>query len=477
MPEPAPPAPVAIIGAACRTAGADSVAELWQLSTQGRRMAGPIPDDRLTGWPDDLPASLRPYGFLLDGIDRFDAELFELSPRAAAWTDPQHRLMLELSWRTLEDAGVTPDELRGADVGVFAGGINADYRELMFLTRRGDSCVPQGTFSTFLANRISYFYDWRGLSMVVDTACSASLTALVLAVRALRQGDLPLALVGSANIICNGFGLSTSVRGRLLSPSGESVSFDAGADGYIRGEGGGCVLLKLLDRAVADGDRIVGVIRGAEVSHDGRAGGSTAPDPYTQGELILRAAARAGVDPATIGYLEAHGTGTPVGDPVEVHGVVDALGRHPGGMPSAAGGPGGKLWVGSVKSNVGHLEGAAGIVGLIRATQVLAHGLIPPVAGLRRVNPAIDTGGAPVEIAAEIVEWPDGPVPRRAGVSSYGLGGSNAHVLLEQPPAGYRPRREPIAPRPFRHRSHWFDRTNRPTTPPEPTRSTHTDVR
>ncbi|CAM5331245.1 hypothetical protein SAVIM338S_00921 [Streptomyces avidinii] len=362
-----PDEPVAVIGMAARTAGADSAEELWQLSRTGTRMVRPIPRSRLIGLPLDLADSFAPYGFLIEGIDRFDAELFGISPRVAAWMDPQHRMMLELSWRTLESAGLTPEDLRGQEVAVFAGGANFDYRELMFLTGKGDACVPQGTYATFMPNRISYFYDWRGPSMTIDTACSASLTAVVEAVRGLQHGLFPLALVGAANVICNGLGLSTSFRGRLLSPTGRSVSFDQEADGYLRGDGGGCVLLKPLHAALTDGDPVYAVIRGAQISHDGRAGGVTSPAAHSQSQLIQSSARRAGVDMASLGYIEAHGTGTPAGDPIEIEALVRALATD--ARATTAGGPGGRLWVGSVKANVGHLEGAAGVVGLSKPSR------------------------------------------------------------------------------------------------------------
>lgn len=455
--------PVAVIGMAARTAGAESAEELWELTRSGARMVSRIPRSRLTGLPADLVDSFRPHGFLIEGIDRFDAELFGISPRVAAWMDPQHRIMLELSWRTLESAGLAPEDLRGQEVAVFAGGANFDYRELMFLSGRGDACVPQGTYATFMPNRVSYFYDWRGPSLTIDTACSASLTAVVQAVRGLQHGDFPLAMVGAANLICNGFGLSTSLRGSLLSPTGDSVSFDRAADGYLRGEGGACVLLKPLDAALAEGDPVYAVIRGAQISHDGRAGGVTSPAADSQARLIQRSADRAGVPLSSLGYLEAHGTGTPAGDPIEIQGLVQALTAAAGSSPVGAGGPGGRLWVGSVKANVGHLEGAAGVVGLVKAVQVLRHGFIPPVAGLHTVNPRIDTVGTPVSIATHGLAWEAGAQPHRAAVSSYGLGGSNASVLLEQAPAAVAPRRAPLLPRAFVRRSHWFDRTLTPT--------------
>ena len=454
--------PIAVIGMAARTAGADSVEELWDLSRTGTRMVSMIPRDRLTGLPEDLTHAFRPHGFLIEGIDRFDADLFGIAPRVAAWMDPQHRIMLELSWRTLESAGLTPRELRGQDVAVFAGGANFDYRELMFLTGKGDACVPQGTYATFMPNRISYFYDWVGPSMTIDTACSASLTAVAQAVHGLQHGAYPMALVGAANVICNGFGLSTSFRGSLLSPTGRSVAFDQGADGYLRGEGGACVLLKPLAAALTEGDPVYAVIRAAQASHDGRAGGVTSPAPGSQARLLRRCAEQAGVRLASLGYLEAHGTGTPAGDPVEVQGLIQALAGEAGTAPPTAAGPEGRLWVGSVKANVGHLEGAAGVVGLVKAVQVLRHGYVPPVAGLRTVNPRIDTSGSPVAVATVGMPWDAGPEPRRAAVSSYGLGGSNASVLLEQPPQPTTPRRGPLPSRTFQRRSLWFDRTAAP---------------
>jgi acyl transferase domain-containing protein len=266
--------------------------------------------------------------------------------------------------------------------------------------------------------------------MVVDSACSSSLTALSLAVTGLRNGDYPMALVGAPSVISNGFYANTAYRGGALSPSGGSVPFSARRDGYLRGEGGACVLLKPLPAAIEDGDPVHGVILAVGTAHNGRGGGLTGTDAGSQARLLRRTADQAGRRVHDLGYLEAHATGTPAGDAAEVEALAEAL----DGLERPAG-PGGKVWVGSVKANIGHLEGAAGLIALVKTLLVLKHGRIPCMAGLDVADPALPIGAAPVAIAAQEVPWPSGGKPRLAAINSFGLGGSLSQVLIEEAPA------------------------------------------
>ncbi|MDX3763528.1 polyketide synthase [Streptomyces sp. AK02-04a] len=424
--------PVAVIGFSCRVAGADGADQFWEVLSSGRRLTRPVPSDRLTGLDAGAVEVEAVHAALLDRIDLFDAEFFGISRRMSAWMDPQQRMLLELSWQALEHAGVAPERLRSRAVGCFAAAWVSEYRERMVREGRNDAMAAIGTLPAFLANRISYHYDWRGPSMTVDTACSAGLNAVVLAVRSLQTGDCDVALAAAANVLCAGFISGTGYRSGLLSRTGRSVPFGAEADGYIRGEGGVCVLLKRLADALEDGDPIHAVVRGSVAAHDGSAGGLTGPDARSQTAMILAACRRAGITADSIGYLEAHGPGTATGDPIELRGVADALAPL---CPSAKGaGPQGRLWVGSAKGNVGHLEAAAGLVGLVKAVLTLQRGVICPIPGLS----GADQQRVPdprIALAASGVAWPRGAEPRRALVNSFGLGGSNAHLVLEESPS------------------------------------------
>jgi 3-oxoacyl-[acyl-carrier-protein] synthase II len=422
---------VAIVGMACRVAGADDWQHWWQRLLKGERAIRAVPRGRLAGL-ETGPA----YAALLDDIQGFDARFFGLSRRMATWMDPQQRILLELSWHALEGAGIPPRSLHGRPVAVFAANWVSEYRERMARAGAIDGTAAIGTLASFLANRLSYHYGLTGPSLSVDTACSAGLTAFALAVRGIQHGDFPMALVGAVNVLCGNFVSATGYRSGLLSRTGRSVPFDEDADGYIRGEGGACVLLKRLTDAMADGDPILAVVRGVAMNHDGSAGGLTGPDADSHAGLITDAITRAGVEVATVGYLEAHGPGTSTGDPVEMRGLRQAISAD--GMPATMAGPDGVLWVGSAKGNIGHLEAAAGLVGVVKAVLTLREKRIIGIPGLERVNSRIDLAGAPVRIADRDVPWPDTGAPRRACVSSFGLGGSNAHAVIEE--AGPDPR-------------------------------------
>ncbi|WP_256104205.1 polyketide synthase [Streptomyces sp. ODS05-4] len=426
-------APIAIIGMSCRAAGVETPAALWDMLDKGERRFSPVPEDRWHGLDPGIDLPAPPAASLLERIDTFDARFFGIAPRMAAWLDPQARMMLELAQHAVENAGIDPDALSGEPVAVFVGQFMSDYRERINARGLADSAAFPGGMTAFSANRVSYQFGWTGPSMVIDSACSSSLSALGLAVQGLQHGAYPMALVGSPSVISNGFYANTAYRGGALSPTGDSVPFGSGRNGYVRGEGGACVLLKRLDRAIADGDPVHAVIRAVGSAHNGRGGGLTGTDTGSQVELLRRTAAAAGRSVGDIGYLEAHGSGTPSGDAVEVAALAEAL-TGPDGRTATPAGPGGKVWVGSLKASIGHLEAAAGLMGLVKAALVLRHGRIPRVAGLTEADPELPIAGTDVAVAVDDVVWQRGDVPRLAGVNSFGLGGGICHVLLEEAP-------------------------------------------
>jgi len=431
--EPHAPEPIAVVGLSCRTAGADDAESLWRLLRAERRLIGPVPEQRVPS-VDTGPVDAGPMrAALLDDVSGFDAAFFGVSRRMAAWMDPHQRLLLELTWHALENAAIAPDRLRGEPVAVFAAAPMADYRERMIRADVVDSAAFPGTLITFTANRISYQFDWTGPSYAIDSACSSGLSVLAPAVQGLRAGEFSLAAVMAANITCNGFYTSSAYQAGALSPTGDSVPFSTRRDGYVRGEGGACLLLKRLADARRDGDPVHAVIRGVGVGHNGRAGGLTGSDAPAQTQLFLRTARAAGVPLSSVGYVEAHGTGTG-GDLAEATAVTEALRTALEEPQAQVAGPEGKLWIGSVKSNIGHLEAAAGLLGIVKAVLILRHGLIPSIAGLDRPDPALSFGDLPVALADRPVSWPRGAEVRRIGVNSFGVGGALAHVIVEDAP-------------------------------------------
>ncbi|MET7771700.1 SDR family NAD(P)-dependent oxidoreductase [Nocardia sp. NPDC005366] len=425
--------PIAVVGIGCRLpGGVTGPDDFWDLLVGGRSGIDLVPEDRwdLAEFFDSDPdAPGRTYsrhgGFLTD-VRGFDADLFGISAREAITMDPQHRLVLEVAWEALENAGIAPDSLRGSATGVFVGMTGGDYERIASAahgTAMIDAYVATGNAGNFGANRLSYALGLQGPSMVVDTACSSSLVAVHLAVQSLRTGESDVALAGGVNLLLAPEVTVALSKGRMLSPSGQCRTFDAEADGYVRGEGCGFVVLRRLSDAVAAGDHILSIVRGSAVNQDGRSSGLTAPSMTAQQAVVQRALAVAGVAPEQVGYLEAHGTGTPLGDPIEVRALADVLGtrrsaRHP-------------VRLGSVKTNIGHLEAAAGIAGFIKAALVVSRGVIPPHLNLREPSPHIAWDRMPFEIPRTVTSWEDGP--RIAGVSSFGFGGTNAHVVLEAP--------------------------------------------
>ncbi len=367
------------------------------------------------------------HGGFLDAVDQFDADFFGISPREAATMDPQQRLILQTGWEALEDAGHSPAALAGSKTGIYFGICNNDYgRSLLAQPDRLDTYVSTGNASSVAAGRLSYFLGLHGPSIAVDTACSSSLVALHLACQGLRTGDCDLALAGGSNLILAPEMNIIFSKARMMAPDGRCKTFDAAADGYVRGEGCAILVLRRLSDAVADGDRILAVVRGSAVNQDGRSGGLTAPNGPAQEAVIRAALTAAGVAPAAIGYIETHGTGTPLGDPIEVGalGAVFGPGR-------AARQP---LAIGSVKTNLGHLEAAAGVAGVIKVILALQRGAIPPNLHFHAGNPHIDWAALPLTVPVETVPWQPIDGRRLAGVSSFGFSGCNAHVVLEEAP-------------------------------------------
>jgi len=426
--------PIAIVGIGCRFPDANGPDEFWKLLHDGVDAVTEVPPDR---WNiDDLydadptvPGKMiTRWGGFLDGVDHFDREFFGVSPREASAIDPQQRLLLEVTWEAIEDAGQVRTALAGSDTGVFVGISTYDYALLQAPRLGGiDAYWGTGIALSIAANRISYMFDLRGPSLVVDTACSSSLVAVYLACQSLWRGESQLAIAGGVNLILSpSFAINFSKAG-VMAPDGRCKTFDASADGYVRGEGAGIVVLKPLERALADHDAIRAVIRGGAVGQDGRTNGLMAPNRLSQ-EDVLRAAYRhSGVAPSEVDYVEAHGTGTALGDTMEAQALGGVVGQdRPPERPCA---------VGSVKSNIGHLEAAAGIAGVIKTALMIEHRQIPASLHVENPNPQIDFGSLRLRVARAREPWERHEGPVRAGVSSFGFGGTNAHLVLEEAPA------------------------------------------
>jgi polyketide synthase PksN len=434
--------PIAVIGMAGRFPQSVDLDAFWEHLLAGDDLITEVPPERwdwraVYGDPaGGGNRTLSKWGGFMPDVDKFDPLCFGISPREAELMDPQQRLILQTTWGALENAGLRPTALAGSDTGVFVGVGTHDYQDLMAIcTREIEPHGATGNAQSLVANRVSYVLDLRGPSEAIDTACSSSLVALHRAVLALRSGECGLAVVGGVNVLLRPEVTIAFGKAGMLSPDGRCRSFGKDANGYVRGEGVGVVVLKPLAGAEADSDPILGVIRGSAVNHGGKANSLTAPNPNAQARAIVRAWSSAGVDPATVGYIEAHGTGTAMGDPVELNGMKKAF--------AELGGPG-RTWVpescgiGSVKSNIGHLETAAGIAGLIKVLLSLRDKRLPASLHLDAPNPLIELNDTPFYLLRESREWSaftdshGRSQPRRAGVSSFGFGGANAHVLIEE---------------------------------------------
>lgn len=424
--------PIAIVGIGCRFPGARGTKAFWTLLRDGVDAVGPVPQGR---WRDDLyhpePGTrgrhYSPRGGFLDAVDAFDAGFFDISPNEADRMDPQQRILLETTWEAFEDAGIPVSALAGTDTGVFVGLSTSDYRALQFGSADWlDHHAGTGNAASIAANRISYLFDLQGPSLAVDTACSSSLLAVHLASESLRQGECGVAVAGGVNLMVTPDLTVAFSQARMLSPDGKCKAFDAGADGYVRGEGCGMVVLKRLSDAVRDGDPIVAVIRGSAVNQDGRTNGLTAPNGVSQQRVIRQALSRAGVAPTDVQYVEAHGTGTPLGDPIEMHAIRAVYGE---GRTASQ-----PLYVGSVKTNIGHLEAAAGVASLIKTAMELRARTVVPHLHFTQWNPEIALDGTSIDIPRGVIAWPATHSPM-AAVSAFGFGGTNVHVIVEGPPA------------------------------------------
>ena len=409
---------IAVVGMACRFPGASSPEELWSLLAEGGDAVGEVPPTR---WKAEGQ-----WGGFIDGIDRFDASHFGISRREAARMDPQQRVLLEVAWEALERSGHAPTSLAGSRTGVFVGISGADHW-LHAASRFSSLEAYSGTGNalSIAANRISYFLDLKGPSLAVDTACSSSLVAVHLACRSLRDGETDLAVAAGVNALLAPHLFHVFTQAHMLAADGRCKTFDARADGYVRAEGCGVVVLKRLSDAVAAGDPVLAVIDGTAINQDGRSNGMTAPNGLAQQAVVREALADAKVAPRDVGYVEAHGTGTPLGDPVEVRALAAVI--ESGGPRDVP------CFIGAVKANIGHLESAAGIAGIIKAILCLQKGQVPPQPHLRALNPEIPKGPA-LAFPTSLVAWPRGATGRVAGVSSFGFGGTNAHVVLSEAP-------------------------------------------
>ncbi len=437
--------PIAVVGMGCRLpGGVHGPAQYWQFLEQGGNGVAGMPAER---WDADtfyagdhtVPGTIcsRDGGFLTSWRpDEFDAEFFNISPREAAAMDPQQRLLLEVAWEALENAGITAPAIRGTQTSVFVGLTTDDYSIILgkLPPEDIDPHIPFGNAANFAAGRLSYFLGVHGPAVALDTACSSSLVTVHLACQSLRRRESDQALAAGVNLILSPENSIATSRWGMLAPDGRCKTFDASADGYVRSEGCGVVVLKRLSDAVRDGDSVLAVVRGSAVNQDGPSSGQTVPNGPAQQAVLRQALAASRLEPADIDYIEAHGTGTALGDPIELGALDEVFGDRAGGPP---------LVLGSVKTNLGHLESAAGIAGFIKTVLSVQHGYIPAHLHFERLTPHAAQGASRFTIAASGMPWPSVSRPRRAGVSSFGVSGTNAHVVVEQAPAV-----EPVGARP-----------------------------
>ncbi|HVH46989.1 MAG TPA: polyketide synthase, partial [Labilithrix sp.] len=426
--------PIAIVGLACRFPGASGPAAYWALLQSGRTGVREVPADR---WNIDELYSADPaadgkmisrWGGFLDGLDLFDNAFFGISAKEAVRLDPQQRLMLEIAWEAFEDAGLPAERLAGSRTGVFVGSTGSEYswpqsRDLRLVT----AYSPTGSAQSIIANRLSYAFDLQGPSLTLDSACSSSLVTIGLACRSIWTGESEMALAGGVAVVLSPAPTIGMSKLTALAPDGRCKAFDATANGYVRSEGAGAVVLKPLSAALADGDAIHAVIRGFAMNNDGRTNGLTAPSRAAQERLLADAYASAGIQPHEVQYIEAHGTGTLLGDPIEAAALGAVVGANRDRLGVAP------CLLGSVKTNIGHLEGAAGIAGLIKACLMLEHRTIPRSLNFEKPNPYIPFEELGLRVVSEERRWPD-VEHARAGVSAFGFGGTNCHVVLEEAP-------------------------------------------
>lgn len=429
--------PIAVVGMACRFPGSSNdLASYWKLLHSGTDAVTVVPAHRWDAEasydvdPDAIAKSYTKWGAFIDEVETFDAAFFGISPREAVSLDPQQRLLLEVTWESLEHAGIAPSSIVGTRAGIFVGISTLDYANMIgeqVGLRNGDAYSASGSAHSIASGRLSYFLGVHGPNYVVDTACSSSIVAIHNAIISLRNGETGLAIAGGVSLTLSDVGSILTSRARMMSFDGHCKTFDESADGYVRGEGCGMVVLKRLSDAERDGDRILAVLRGSAINQDGRSSGLTAPNGTAQEAVIREALANARVQAKDISVIEAHGTGTPLGDPIEMKALGAVFGERSKDRP---------LLVGSVKTNIGHLEAASGVAGLIKVILGMQAGIVPPHLHFRNPNHLIPWDTLPVRVPTAPTEWVTEPgVPRRAGVSSFGFSGTNSHLIVEEAPA------------------------------------------